>query len=172
MYTVYIRVSSIFSLSLTRGSVSAAEPPICSSPSLSLFDAATATAALLLVPERLRFGTRPDELAPPARARFFFCWFFFLGGLWEGLGPSCWFSRPRPGSPRARLLQVSAQHADAVVVHVRHQHAPVGQKREPGRVIELRLRRSAVMVPPLLAVARHRAPAGGPGTAVRVTLRP
>jgi hypothetical protein len=32
---------------------------------------------LLLAPERLRFGTRPDELAPPARARFFFFWFFF-----------------------------------------------------------------------------------------------
>ena len=108
--------------------------------------------------------------ASPARARFFFCWFFFLGGLWEGLvlktaagKPSC---SPAAGQRSARGCGCCSCH------HVRHQHAPVGQKREPGRVIELRLRRSAVMVPPLLAVARHRAPAGGPGTAVRVTLRP
>ena len=48
---------------------------------------------LVLAPERLRFGTGPDELAPAppppfllelaplARARLI----FFLGGLWEGL---------------------------------------------------------------------------------------
>ena len=63
--------TSIFSQ--TRGSASAAEPPGCSSPSLSLLDAAAAAAAaaaaLLLASERLRFGTRPDELAPPARVR-------------------------------------------------------------------------------------------------------
>ena len=69
----------------TRGSASAAEPPSCSSLSLSLLDA-MAAALLLLAPARLRFGTsRPDELAPPARARFFFFWFFFLGGLWDTL---------------------------------------------------------------------------------------
>ena len=46
------------SLSLTGGalcSASAAEPPGCSSLSLSLLDA---TAAALLAPERLPFGTR------------------------------------------------------------------------------------------------------------------
>ena len=54
-----------------RGSASL-EPPGCSSPSLSLLDGA-AMLLLLLAPERLRFGTRrPDERAPPARARFFF----------------------------------------------------------------------------------------------------
>jgi hypothetical protein len=68
---------------LCWGSASAAEPPGCSSPSLSLLHAMAAALLLLLAPERLRFGTsRPDELAPPARARFFFFfWFFFLGGL-------------------------------------------------------------------------------------------
>ena len=57
----------------TRGSASAAEPPSCSSHSLSLLDAMAAALLLLLLlaPERLRFGTRPDELAPPARALFF-----------------------------------------------------------------------------------------------------
>ena len=54
-----------------RGSASAAEPPGCSSPSLSLLDAMAAAQLLLLAIERLRFSTRPDELAPPARARFF-----------------------------------------------------------------------------------------------------
>ena len=84
MYSPLI-LSLSLSLSQTRGSASAAEPPGCSSPSLSLLDAMAAALLLLLAPERLRFGTsRPDELAPPARARFFF-WFFFLGGLWEGL---------------------------------------------------------------------------------------
>jgi hypothetical protein len=74
--------TSIFSQ--TRGSASAAEPPVCSSPSLSsLLDNAAAT--LLLVPERLRFGTGPHELAPlllalGARARFF-SFFFFAAGL-------------------------------------------------------------------------------------------
>ena len=73
--------------SQTRGSASTAEPPGCSSLSLSLLDGAAATAAmlLLLAPERLRFGTRrPVELVPPARARFFSfccCWFVFLGRL-------------------------------------------------------------------------------------------
>ena len=76
----------ILSLSHTRGSASAAEPPGCSSPSLSLLDA-MAAALLLLAPERLRFSTGPDEraplllllleLAPPARARFFISWFPF-----------------------------------------------------------------------------------------------
>ncbi len=71
MYSpLYLSLS--LSLSQTRGSASAAEPPGCSSPSLSLLDDATAAVLLLLAPERLRFGTRPDELAPPARARFFF----------------------------------------------------------------------------------------------------
>ena len=60
------------SLSPARGSASAAEPPGCSSPSLSLLDGvATTLLLLLLAPERLRFGTRLDELALPARARFF-----------------------------------------------------------------------------------------------------
>ena len=44
------------SLSQTRGSASAAEPPGCSSPSLSLLDAMAATLLLLLAPERLRLG--------------------------------------------------------------------------------------------------------------------
>jgi hypothetical protein len=57
---------------------------------------------------------------------------------------------------RAHLLQVGAQHADAVVAAVRHQHPTVGQQCEVGRPVEVRLRRSAVPVPPL-AVARHRA---------------
>jgi hypothetical protein len=54
---------------------------------MSLLDSAAAMLLLLLAPERLRFGTRrPVELAPPARARFFFspcccCWFVFLGRL-------------------------------------------------------------------------------------------
>jgi hypothetical protein len=69
----------------TRGSASAAEPPGCSSFSLPLLGGAAV--ALLLVPERLHSGTRPDELAPPARARFFSCcccccccwWFVFVG---------------------------------------------------------------------------------------------
>ena len=43
--------------SQTRGSASAAEPPGCSSLSLSLLDGAAAM-LLLLAPERLRFGTR------------------------------------------------------------------------------------------------------------------
>ena len=54
--------------------------------SLSLLEIAVA-AALLLAPERLRFGTGPHELAPlllahapPARARFF-SFFFFAAGL-------------------------------------------------------------------------------------------
>ena len=56
----------ILSLSVTGGSASA-EPPGCSSPSLSLLDGA-AMLLLLLAPERLRCGTRrPDERAPPAR---------------------------------------------------------------------------------------------------------
>ena len=62
--------SHLFSLSLslqTRGSASAAAPPGCSSPSLSLLGA-MAAALLLIAPQRLRFGTsRLDELAPPAR---------------------------------------------------------------------------------------------------------
>jgi len=92
--------------------VSAAEPPGCSSPSLSLLDAAAAAAALLLLaPERLRFGTGPHELAslllalaPPARARFFFFFFgfFFLGGLWEGLVLKT--AAGKPSSTRMRLL--------------------------------------------------------------------
>ena len=45
-----------------RGSASAAEPPGCSSTSLSLLDGAAAM-LLLLAPERLRFGTRPDHVA-------------------------------------------------------------------------------------------------------------
>jgi len=74
-------VYSLLYFSHTRGSASAAEPPGCSSPSLSLLlDGAAAMLLLLLAPERLRFGTRrPVELAPPARARFFSfccCWFF------------------------------------------------------------------------------------------------
>ena len=52
----------ILSLSHRRGSASAAEPPGCSSPSLSLLDAMAAALLLLLAPERLGFGTRPDEL--------------------------------------------------------------------------------------------------------------
>ena len=90
------------SLSRRRGSASAAEPPGCSSPSLSLLDA-MAAALLLLAPERLRFGTRPDELAPPARARFFFWFFFFffLGGLWEGLVPKS--AAGKPSSTRMLL---------------------------------------------------------------------
>ena len=65
----------ILSLSLShrRGSASAAEPPGCSSPSLSLLEAMAAALLLLLALARLRFGTsRPDELTPPARARFFY----------------------------------------------------------------------------------------------------
>ena len=89
-----------------RGSASAAEPPGCSSPSLSsLLDTAAAAALLLLAPERLRFGTGPHELAPlllalapPARARFFFscssCCFVFLGCLWEGLVPKSAAGKP------------------------------------------------------------------------------
>ena len=43
--------------SQTRGSASSAEPPGCSSPSLSLLDAmAAALLLLLLAPERLRFA--------------------------------------------------------------------------------------------------------------------
>jgi hypothetical protein len=57
---------------------------------------------------------------------------------------------------RAHLLQIGAQHADAVVAEVCHQHPTVGQQREATREIELRLRRSTVPVP-LRAVARHRA---------------
>ena len=68
----------IFSLSHRRGSASAAEPPGCASPSLSLLDAMAAALLLLLALARLRFGTsRPDELTPPARARFFISWFPF-----------------------------------------------------------------------------------------------
>ena len=99
------RLLIILTHTRTRGSASAfaAEPPGCSSLSLSLLGAAAA-AALLLASERLRFGTRLDELAPPARARFFSCcccccccWcccFVFLGGLGRA-----WCSRARPGSP-------------------------------------------------------------------------
>ena len=68
----------ILSLSLTRGArppPSAAEPPGCSSPSLSLLDA-MAAALLLLAPGRLRFGTRLDELAL----------LLLLGRLVRGLG--------------------------------------------------------------------------------------
>ena len=95
----------------TRGSASAAEPPGCSSHSLSLLDTAAAAATallllllllLLLAPERLRFGTRPDELAPPARARFFW-FFFFLGGLWEGLVLKS--AAGKPSSTRIRSVQ-------------------------------------------------------------------
>ena len=57
---------------------------------------------------------------------------------------------------RAHLLQVRAQQTDAVVEFVHHQHAPIGQQREAGWVVEPRLRRRAVPVP-LLAVTRHRA---------------
>jgi hypothetical protein len=54
--TVYAPLNLSLSLSHRRGSASAAEPPGCSSPSLSsLLD--NAAAALLLAPERLRFGT-------------------------------------------------------------------------------------------------------------------
>ena len=65
--TVYSPLNLSLSLSLShrRGSASATEPPGCSSPpSLSLLDtASTGTALLLLLaPERLRFGTWPDEL--------------------------------------------------------------------------------------------------------------
>ena len=80
MTTVY----SPLYFSQTRGSASAAEPPGCSSLSLSLLDGAATMLLLLLAPERLRFGTRrPVELPPPARARFFSfcCWFVFLGRL-------------------------------------------------------------------------------------------
>ena len=67
MTTVYSPLILSLSLSHTRGSASAAEPPGCSSPSLSLLGA-MAAALLLIAPQRLRFGTsRLDELAPPAR---------------------------------------------------------------------------------------------------------
>ena len=48
-----------------RGSASAAEPPGCSSPSLSLLDAMAAALLLLLLlaPERLSFSTGPDDRA-------------------------------------------------------------------------------------------------------------
>ena len=55
--TVYSPLYFSLSLSQTRGSASAAEPPGCSSPSPSLLDGAAAM-LLLLAPERLRFGTR------------------------------------------------------------------------------------------------------------------
>ena len=97
--------------SQTRGSASAAEPPGGSSPSLSLLDAMAAALLLLLAAERLRFGTRPEELAQPATARFFFFWFFFVGGLWLGAQErgrvpySSFFPRlvaPPPPSPPCR----------------------------------------------------------------------
>jgi len=56
---VYSPLILSLSLSQTRGSASAAEPPGCSSPSLPLLDAIAAALLLLLAPEWLRFGTRP-----------------------------------------------------------------------------------------------------------------